>query len=130
MTGNRGAVQGSPKNHGTSTGSVSFPRPRRTSPPRSITIQDIKGHLNSSHYGALCKDWLPNGSKQGGWWLACCPWRDDNNPSLGVSLTTGRWKDFTTGDRGDMIDLSMRIFGGTLSETVKGFAEMLGLDHA
>jgi hypothetical protein len=29
-----------------------------------------------------------------------------------------------------MIDLSMRIFGGTLADTVKGFAEMLGLDHA
>lgn len=130
MTGNRGDVQGSPKNHGTSTGSVSFPRPRRTSPSRSITIQDIKAHLHSSHYEALCREWLPDGKRQGGWWLACSPWRDDKNPSLGVSLTTGRWRDFTTGDHGDMLDLSMRIFGGTLADTVKGFAEMLGLDHA
>lgn len=130
MTGNRGDVQGSPKNHGTSTGGVSFPRPRRTSPSRSITIQDVKAHLHSSHYEALCREWLPDGKRQGGWWLACSPWRDDKNPSLGVSLTTGRWRDFTTGDHGDMLDLSMRIFGGTLADTVKGFAEMLGLDHA
>ena len=130
MTGNRGDVQGSPKNHGTSTGSVSFPRHRRTSPSRSITIQDVKAHLHSSHYEALCREWLPDGKRQGGWWLACSPWRDDKNPSLGVSLTTGRWRDFTTGDHGDMLDLSMRIFGGTLADTVKGFAEMLGLDHA
>jgi len=130
MTGNRGDVQGLPKNHGASTGSVPFPRPRRTSPSRSTTIQDIKAHLHSSHYEALCADWLSDGKRQGGWWLACSPWRDDKNPSLGVSLTTGRWRDFTTGDHGDMIDLSMRIFGGTLADTVKGFAEMLGLDHA
>ena len=130
MTGNRGDVQGAPKNHGTSTGSVSFPRPRRTSPPRSITIQDVKARLQPHHFEALCRAWLPTGKRQGGWWVACSPWREDKNPSLGVSLTTGRWKDFTTGDHGDMIDLSMRIFGGTLADTVKGFAEMLGLDHA
>lgn len=130
MTGNRGDVQGSPKNHGVSTGSVTFPRPRRPSTSRSITIQDIKDRLHSSHYEALCRAWLPSGKKQGGWWLACTPWREDRNPSLGVSLSTGRWKDFTTGDQGDMLDLSMRIFGGTMADTIKGFAEMLGLTDA
>jgi hypothetical protein len=29
-----------------------------------------------------------------------------------------------------MIDLSMRLFGDSLHETLKGFAEMLGINHA
>jgi DNA primase len=129
MTGNRGDVQGTPKNHGVSTGSVTFPRPRRPSHPRSISIQDIKDRLHASHIEVLCRAWLPNGKKQGGWWLACTPWREDRNPSLGVSLSTGRWQDFTTLEKGDMLDLSMKLFGGTLAETIKGFAEMLGMDR-
>lgn len=130
MTGNRGNVQGLPKHHGVATGSDTFPRPRRPVTSRSITIQDIKSRLHASHIEVLCRGWLPNGKKQGGWWLACTPWREDKNPSLGVSLTTGRWKDFTTGEHGDMLDLSMRLFGGSMTDTIKGFAEMLGLDHA
>jgi hypothetical protein len=47
-----------------------------------------------------------------------------------VSLETGRWKDFTTGERGDMIDLSMRLFNDSLAETIDGFAEMLGIKNA
>lgn len=130
MTGSRGNVQGSPKHHGPTTGSVTFPRQRGSSPSRSYTIQDIKARLTSAHYAALCRDWLPDGKKQGGWWISCTPWRDDTNPSLGVSLTTGLWKDFATDDRGDMLDLSMKIFGDSLADTIKGFAEMLGLDNA
>ena len=59
--------------------------------------------------------------------MCATPWRDDHDPSLGVSLSTGRWRDFATGESGDMIDLSMRLFGDSLRETVEGFAEMLGL---
>lgn len=129
MTGNRGNVQGLPKNHGASSSSVTFPRSPKPSHSRSHSIQDIKDRLSSSHYEALCRRWLPNGKRQGGWWLACTPWREDKNPSLGVSMSTGRWKEFTTGEQGDMLDLSMKLFGGTLADTVKGFAEMLGLDH-
>jgi len=73
---------------------------------------------------------LPGGKRQGGWYLACAPWRDDRNPSLGVSFSTGRWSDFATGEKGDMIDLSMKLFGDSLQETIAGFAEMLGLTHA
>jgi hypothetical protein len=49
---------------------------------------------------------------------------------LGVSFSTGRWQDFATGEKGDMIDLSMKLFGDSLQETINGFAEMLGLTHA
>lgn len=62
--------------------------------------------------------------------MACCPWREERNPSFGVSLTTGLWRDFASGERGDILDLSMRLFGDTMQETIKGFCEMLGIDHA
>ena len=129
MTGDCGDVQGSPKNRRVPTGSDTFPRPRESSHRRSISIQDIKDRLHASHIEVLCRGWLPNGKKQGGWWLACTPWREDRNPSLGVSFSTGRWKDFTTGEQGDMLDLSMKLFGGSLADTIKGFAEMLGIDR-
>jgi DNA primase len=73
---------------------------------------------------------LPTGKRQGGWWVCCNPWREDKNPSLGVSLSSGQWKDFASGERGDMIDLSMRLFGDSLAETIDGFKEMLGIKNA
>ena len=130
MTGNCGNVQGLPKNHRGGGERTPF---RETTAPvnaRSYTIRDIKDRLSASHIEALCKAWLPDGKRQGGWFVARAPWRDDRNPSLGVSLSTGRWKDFSTGEHGDMIDLSMRLFGDSLHETLKGFAEMLGMNHA
>jgi len=130
MTGNCGNVQGLPKNHRSGGGRAPFRSQAATVNPRSITIRDIKDRLSPSHIEALCRDWLPGGKRQGGWYLACAPWRDDRNPSLGVSFTTGRWKDFATGEKGDMIDLSMKLFGDNLQDTINGFAEMLGMTHA
>jgi hypothetical protein len=130
MTGKCGDVQGSPKNHISSSGKAPFPPSGKAVKPRSITISDIKDRLSSTHIEALCRDWLPNGKRQGGWYVCSAPWREDRNASLGVSLSTGRWKDFATGEHGDMIDLSMRLFGDSLQETLKGFAEMLGMNRA
>lgn len=130
MTGNCGNVQGLPKNHRSGTGASPLRSAAVSVKTRSFTISDIKDRLSASHIEALCRDWLPGGKRQGGWYVACAPWRDDRNPSLGVSLTTGRWKDFATGEKGDMIDLSMKLFGDSLQDTIQGFAEMLGMSHA
>jgi len=130
MTGKCGNVQGLPKNHIASSGVHPFHPTGKAVNPRSISISDIKDRLSSSHIEALCKAWLPDGKRQGGWFVCSAPWRTDRNASLGVSLSTGRWKDFATGEHGDMIDLSMRLFGDSLQETLKGFAEMLGINHA
>lgn len=83
--------------------------------------------MTPAHIEALCRSWLPNGKRQGNWWVCCNPWRNDRTPSLGVSFTSGRWQDFGSGECGDMIDLSMRLFGDSLKETVEGFTEMLGM---
>lgn len=130
MTGDCGDVQGTPKNRRATTGGVTFPRPHGPSNRRSHSIKDIKDRLGPAHFYALCQDWLPDGKKQGSWWVATTPWREDRNPSLGVSLTTGMWRDFATGEKGDMLDLSMKLFGDTLADTIQGFAEMLGMDRA
>ena len=135
MTGNYGNVQGDPrpsgepKRHEAGGPRSSFPRHSGTSHLRS-PISAIKERLTSSHIEVLCRSWLPLGKRQGGWWVCCCPWREDKSPSLGVSLETGRWKDFTTKERGDMIDLSMRLFNDSLADTIDGFAEMLGIKNA
>ena len=135
MTGYRGNVQGQrsdarpPTLHEAGGAGVSYPRPSGPSHARS-PISAIKDRLTPSHIEALCRDWIPHGKRQGGWWIATSPWREDRNPSFGVSLTTGLWRDFATGEKGDILDLSMRLFGDTMQETIKGFCEMLGIDNA
>lgn len=134
MTGKVGNVQGvrhasgaQPKSRQPDAQRSSSPQASGPSIPRSLSIRDVKDRLTPAHIEILCRGWLPQGKRQGNWWVCQTPWRDDRDPSLGVSLTTGRWRDFATGDSGDMIDLSMRLFGDSLKETVEGFAEMLGL---
>lgn len=125
-----GSVQAQAKAHRSNAPASRLSAPRRNVNARTITPQKIKSHLTASHIETLCRHWLPQGSKQGNWWVCCTPWREDTKPSLGVSFTTGRWKDFATGEHGDMIDLSMKLFGDSLRDTLDGFAEMLGLGHA
>ena len=41
-------------------------------------------------------------------YLARCPWRDDKNPSLTVSLNGRGWKDQATGEHGNLIKMVQR----------------------
>jgi DNA primase len=94
--------------------------------PRRIPFQDIKARAASNAL-AICQRWLPEGRRQGNWWLARTPWREDHNPSLGVSLSTGQWKEFATGERGDLVDLAQKLYSLTPVEAAKRVAEMLGV---
>ncbi|MFG1299467.1 hypothetical protein V5F49_06680 [Xanthobacter sp. V3C-3] len=50
---------------------------------------------------ALVARWLPAGHREGREWVARNPRRADRHPgSFRVNLTTGRWADFATGDKG------------------------------
>lgn len=77
----------------------------------------------------ICRAWLPNGKRQGGWWVSNVPWRDDRKASLGVSLSTALWRDFADPEnsRGDVIDLACKIFGMEPKEAVTKLAAMLGV---
>lgn len=63
----------------------------------------------------LVPQWLPDGKRVQGEWVACNPRRADNNPgSFSINLRTGRWKDFA--DKGvsgkDLISLYAFLFHG------------------
>ena len=48
-------------------------------------------------------------------YLARAPWREDNNPSLTVTLNGKGWKDQATGAHGSVIDLVMLHHGCDVS---------------
>lgn len=79
-----------------------------------------------SFVDAFCQRYLPGAKKTGQWWKARVPWREDKTPSLGVHAS-GRWKDFSRGDRGDLVDLLARIDGCALPEAAKRLAAMMGI---
>lgn len=93
----------------------------------SITIQDVKNRVGPAEMEVFCRNWLPDGRRQGAWWVARCPWREDRNPSFGVSLTSQRWRDFSGAESGDIIDLTVRLHGGTVRQAVEMLADILGM---
>ncbi|MBP2301955.1 hypothetical protein [Azospirillum picis] len=77
---------------------------------------------------ALVARWLPDGHRAGGEWVALNPRRADHKPgSFKVNLTTGKWSDFATGDRGgDVVSLAAFLAGCTQAEAARNLADMLG----
>lgn len=125
-----GDVQASAKDRQSSAPASRLSAPRRIVNARTYTAASIKERLTERNVESLCRAWLPKGKVVGQWWVCCSPFREDSDPSFGVSLTTKNWRDFGTGEGGDIIDLSMRLFGDTFVETLDGFAEMLGIKDA
>ena len=129
-SGSDGAVQGKPKSHRSSADSVRLSAGSRVVKARTEIAAEIKQRLTPSWILSICKDWLPDGKRQGGWWVCRTPWRDDSNPSFAVSLTTGRWKDFAASEGGDIIELAMRLFNESFIQVTDDFADMLGITNA
>ena len=79
---------------------------------------------------ALCARWLPDGRRIGREWIARNPHRDDRRAgSFSVNLSSGRWGDFATGDRGgDPVSLAAFLHGLSQAEAARRLAEMLGLE--
>lgn len=100
------------------------------------TFAEIKSMLQSSIV-SLAQKLVPNGTRNGKWWVACNPTRDDAKASFGIGLTgvPGAWCDFATGDKGDVFDLiayiqnypSMKV---DVKPTLDWAREFLGLDGA
>jgi hypothetical protein len=82
-----------------------------------------------AHLPALLARWLPSGRRVGREYVARNPTRRDRRPgSFKVSLATGRWADFATGDRGgDPVSLAAYLFGLTPGEAARRLAGMLGV---
>ena len=129
QSGCDGSVQATAtaKSHRTSARGGSLQASLKSRHRPDPTPQEIKERLQMWQIESICRVWLPDGKRRGNWWMARCPWRDDRKPSLGVSMTTGNWRDFATSEGGDVIDLSMRLFGDSFTQTVREFAELLGM---
>lgn len=78
---------------------------------------------------ALVARWLPDGRREGGEWVARNPRRTDRRPgSFRVNITTGKWADFATGDRGgDVVSLAAYLGGIGQADAARNLADMLGM---
>lgn len=73
--------------------------------------------------------WLPNGRREGREWVARNPRRADRSPgSFRINMTTGKWADFATDDRGgDVISLAAFLFELSQLQAAHRIAVMLGI---
>ncbi len=80
--------------------------------------------------GRVVRGLIPDGRQLGNEWVARNPRRDDRKPgSFKVSLSTGKWADFATGDAGgDLISLAAYVTGQTQAEAATNLARALGVD--
>ena len=81
-----------------------------------LTIPEIKTMLQD-RVGDLAARLAPNGKRKGGYWMGPSPLRADSvNDTFGIWLSgaaRGAFKDFVSGDKGDVIDLvAMLACGG------------------
>lgn len=77
---------------------------------------------------SLCERWLPSGRREGREWV-CGSLRGEPGRSCKVNLSTGRWCDFATGERGgDAVALAAAIAGLTQVEAARRLATMLGME--
>lgn len=71
-----------------------------------MNIKQIKENVT-------CLDYLADRvvRKVANGYLARCPWREDNHPSLTVTKDGKGWKDLATGEHGNLIDMVQRCLG-------------------
>lgn len=84
-----------------------------------------------AHLPELLRRWLPDGRVRGHEYVALNPTRHDRRVgSFSVNLESGRWADFSSGDRGgDPISLAAYLAGIRQVEAAKRLASMLGVSH-
>jgi hypothetical protein len=89
---------------------------------------DIINHEALSLLPAIIQRLLPNGRREGREYVALNPRRVDRHlGSFRANLSTGRWADFATGDKGgDVISLVAYVKSISQYEAAKGLSEMLG----
>ncbi|MBV5311046.1 DUF3987 domain-containing protein [Chromatium okenii] len=93
-----------------------------------VDIKDIAARA-VSHIEAICRQWLPNGKRQGVEWIALNPKRDDaQRGSFKINLTTGIWSDFATGDGGgDLVNLIAYLENTNQINAAQRLADWLGV---
>ena len=79
---------------------------------------------------ALVRRWLPDGRREGAEWVCKNPTRDDRwRGSFKINVATGRWGDFSTGDRGgDLVSLAAYLFKLSQAEAAFKIADMISIE--
>ena len=92
---------------------------------------DAINHAALAALPSLLRRWLPDGVARGVEYIARNPRRADRRPgSFSISLRTGKWSDFATGDKGgDVVSLAAYLAGTGQAEAARALADMLGLGH-
>jgi hypothetical protein len=101
----------------------------RTTAPRRIAFRRI-ADAALVRAPEIVGRWLPDGRREGAEWVAKNPTRADHRPgSFKVNLRTGRWGDFSSGDKGgDLVALAAFVFRLDMGEAARRVAEMVGVD--
>tara|TARA_R110000824_G_scaffold118960_15_gene272340 strand:- start:31840 stop:32148 length:309 start_codon:yes stop_codon:yes gene_type:complete len=97
--------------------------------PRKIAFRRI-ADAALSHANTIVPRWLSDGRREGHEWVVRNPKRNDHKPgSFKVNLQTGRWGDFSSGDKGgDLIALAAFLFSLNQADAAKRIADMLGIN--
>lgn len=79
---------------------------------------------------SVLRAFLPDGRREGAEWVATNPTRTDKRRgSFKANINTGKWADFSTGDKGgDLISLVAYVTDKPQREAAISLAEALGLD--
>jgi hypothetical protein len=79
----------------------------------------------------LLRQWLPDGVVRGNEFVALNPTRNDKHPgSFTINIRTGRWGDFSTGDKGgDVISLLAYLRGSSQAAAARSLSHVLGVIH-
>jgi putative DNA primase/helicase len=77
----------------------------------------------------LVQNWLPNGKREGVYWISLNPTRVDNKTgSFKVNINTGQWGDFATEDKGgDLVSLYAYLNNVSQTEAAKAVASSIGM---
>lgn len=93
----------------------------------NVTVTDIKA-LAEGQVPDLARMLAPGGRVNGGYWVTKSPLRPDRVPGSFIvwikGSGAGAWKDYATGDKGDLIDLIARTLYGGDDRAARGSAIM------
>lgn len=81
---------------------------------------------------SVLNKWVPSGNLNGNEWVALNPTRNDSSKgSFSINISTGVWKDFSTGDGGaDLISLVAYIEGTKQLEAAKSLSSFLVISYS
>lgn len=90
------------------------------------------GRINSAALTvlpSLLSRWLPDRRRAGHEWVARNPRGSDRKAkSFSVNITTGKWADFASGDKGgDVVSLTAFLAGTSQADAARSLADMLAV---